>query len=137
TGAGAMSGGRRGMLLAIVFVTVWTAVEVIAAGVLTRVSPFQVVWTRYLVHLALMLLLFGWRRPSRLWRTRRPIFQVLRSLLRVGMPAGWIFPMDAGVDGGTLLSTYWLSPLLVLALARLALGEVAPPAIWLAALAGW
>ncbi len=132
-----MSPARRSMLLAVVFVTVWTAVEVIAAGVLTRVSPFQVVWTRYVVHLALMLLLFGWRDPARLWRTDRPAYQILRSLLMVAMPASWIFATQSGVDGGTLMGIFWLSPLLVLVLARAMLQESAPAGLWLAALVGW
>ena len=125
------------MLLAIAFVIGWTLVELIAAGVLARVSPFQVVWIRYVVHLVLMLLVFGWRRPSRLWRSRRPAYQLVRSLLMVGMPASWIFAMQAGVDSGLLMAIFWLSPLLVLALARILLGEVAPAGVWGAALVGW
>ena len=125
------------MLLAIAFVVGWTVVELIAAGVLARVSPFQVVWTRYVVHLVLMLLVFGWRRPARLWRSRRPAYQLLRSLLMVGMPASWIFAMQAGVDAGLLMAIFWLSPLIVLALARIMLAEVAPAGVWIAALIGW
>ena len=131
-----MTRDKRGMLLAMVFIAVWTLVELVAAGVLARVSPFQVVWTRYVVHLLLMLLLF-WRRPSTLWRTSRPVYQLLRSLLMVGMPASWIFAMQAGVDGGLLMAIFWISPLLVLVLARLLLGEVAPAGIWIAAAIGW
>ncbi len=131
-----MTRDRRAMLLAMAFIAVWTLVELVAAGVLARVSPFQVVWTRYVVHLALMLLLF-WRRPWSLWRTSRPVYQLLRSLLMVGMPASWIFAMQSGVDGGLLMAIFWVSPLLVLVLARLLLGEVAPAGIWIAAGVGW
>jgi len=132
-----MTAGRRSMLLMIAFVTLWTCVEVIAAGVLSRLSPYQVVWTRYVVHLALMLLIWGWHKPASLWRTRRPTYQFARAALMVGMPASWVTAMQMGVHPTTLMTIFWLSPLLILGFARLVLGEVASRTIWLAALIGW
>jgi drug/metabolite transporter (DMT)-like permease len=132
-----MSDGRRSMLLMIVFVALWAAVEVLAAGVLSGAySPYQVVWTRYAVHLLAMLALFGWRDPASLLRTQRPLFQLARSLLMLVMPASWIIAMQQGVGVGTLMSIFWLSPLLVLGLAHAFLGERAPWPLWLAAAIG-
>ena len=126
-----MSGARRSMLLMVAFVALWAALEALAAKVRAHYSPYQVVWTRYAVHLLFMLALWGWREPATLWRTRRPGFQLTRSMLMLGMPASWVFAMNAGVASGTLMSIFWLSPLLILAFARVFLGERAPASVWL------
>lgn len=129
-----MSSHRKAILLMLVFVGLWAAIEILAWQVLQRYSPYQVVWTRYAVHLLLMLLLFGWREPARLVRTRRPVFQLLRSLLMLAMPASWVMGVQAGLSGETVMSIFWVSPLLVLALGALFLNERMPLAIWLATL---
>ena len=131
TGASPMTGARRSMLLMVAFVALWAALEALAAKVGAHYSPYQVVWTRYAVHLLFMLALWGWREPATLWRTRRPGFQLTRSMLMLGMPASWVFAMNAGVASGTLMSIFWLSPLLILAFARIFLGERAPASLWL------
>ena len=122
------------MLLMALFVALWAAVEELAAGALQRYSPYQVVWTRYVVHVLFMVAVWGWREPASLWKTGRPVFQVLRSMLMLGMPASWIIAMQLGVGGGTLMSVFWMSPLLILAFAKLFLGERATWLLWIAAL---
>jgi drug/metabolite transporter (DMT)-like permease len=126
-----MSAMRRSMLLMVAFVALWATVEALAARVLMHYSPYQVVWTRYGVHLAFMVAVWGWRQPSSLWHTRRPAFQLGRSMLMLGMPASWAIASSAGMDPSTVMSVFWLSPLLILVFARLFLGEKAPGAIWL------
>jgi drug/metabolite transporter (DMT)-like permease len=117
-------------------VALWTAVEALAAGVLRTYSPYQVVFTRYAVHLALAAALWGGRDPIGLVRTGRPAAHVGRSLLMLVMPASWILAGERGVPVDTTLAVFWTSPLLVLALARLVLRERSPRAAWvLAALA--
>lgn len=132
-----MKGQRRAMLLMGAFATLWALVEALAAGVLRDYSPYQVVWTRYGVHLALMLALFGWQDAPSLWRTRRPALQVGRSMLMVGMPASWVVASQLGVPTSTLLAVFWLSPLLVLLFARLLLRERVAPSMWAAAAGGY
>ncbi len=127
-----MTDNRRAMLLMLAFVSLWALVEAMAAHVLRAYSPFQVVWTRYAVHLALLLLVWGWREPASLWRTRRPVFQLARSLLMLGMPACWIIGMQLGVRAATVMALFWLSPLFILLLARLFLRERVPASIWVA-----
>lgn len=127
-----MSPGRVSMLWMAAFVALWTVVEQLASGVLNLYSPYQVVWTRYAVHIALMLVVWGWREPGTLWHTRRPVYQIVRSLLMLGMPASWVVAMQHGVDPETLMAVFWLSPLLILALAHVLLGERAPWPVWLA-----
>lgn len=134
--AAVLSPGREAQLWMLAFVALWAVVEVLAGGVLRSYSPYQVVWTRYSVHLALMLLLWGPRAPRSLVETRRPWYQLARSMLMVGMPASWIIAGQAGVNGRTVLALFWLSPLLVLAFAALLAGERATGRIWIAALIG-
>lgn len=125
------------MLLMGAFAALWALVEALAAGVLRDYSPYQVVWTRYGVHLALMLALFGWRDAPALWRTRRPGLQFGRSMLMVGMPASWVVASQLGVPPSTLLAVFWLSPLLVLLLARVLLRERVAAPLWAAAAGGY
>jgi drug/metabolite transporter (DMT)-like permease len=132
-----MSDNRRAMLLMITSVVLWAAVEALAAPLLRLYSPYQVVWTRYATHIALMVLVWGWREPASLWRTRRPGYQLARSLLMVAMPASWVIGMQSGVWPDTLMAIFWASPLIIMGLARVLAGERARPALWAVALAGY
>ncbi len=104
------------------FAAVWALIEAVAAGVLVRYSPFQVVFTRYGVHLLFLWALFR-RTPRVLVRTTRPAFQAARSLLMLGMPACYVFSVQSGVPQSTLMMIFWLSPLLVMGLATAFLRE--------------
>jgi drug/metabolite transporter (DMT)-like permease len=127
-----MTPERRAMSWMIALVALWGMVEVLA-GVLHRpYSAYQVVWTRYGVHLLFMLALWGWREPSRLWRTSRPGLQWARSMLMLVMPAAVITAIGRGVDLLTIWTVFWVAPLLLLAFAAICLGEWAPPAVWIA-----
>jgi drug/metabolite transporter (DMT)-like permease len=130
-----MTATQRGMGLMLGFVLLWTVVEGVAADLLARYSPYQVVWTRYLVHLVCMTVLVVPRSPRRLVETRRPVYQLTRSLMMLIMPASWIIGMQAGV-GGAVFAAFWSSPLLVLAFSALILREPAHPLAWLAAAVG-
>ena len=121
------------MILMTLAMVIWLALEAIAGIVMRRYSPFQVVWTRYAVHLTFMLLVWGWREPSSLWVTKRPVFQLSRSLLMVGMPASWVFARQMGVSSAELMSIFWMAPLLILVLASAFLGERAKGSLWVAA----
>lgn len=127
-----MTANRRAILLMLVFVFLWAGIEAMAANVLRHYSPYQVVWTRYAVHLALMAALWGWREPASLWQTRRPVFHVGRSLLMLGMPASWVIGMQMGVSGHAVMTIFWISPLLILGLAWVFLQDRVPPLVWLA-----
>jgi drug/metabolite transporter (DMT)-like permease len=131
------AGLHRAMLLVAAFAALWAVVEVIAQHVLQRYSPYQVVWTRYVIHVALMFAVWGWHDPASLWRTKRPVFQLARSLLMLAMPASWVIGMQQGVDPETLLAEFWSSPLLVMALAALFLHEAVPAGAWIAGLAAF
>lgn len=130
-----MSTRNRGIAYMLGFAFLWAIVEMMGAVLLSRYSAFQVVWTRYLVHLLLMLALFGRSDPGRLVRTGRPVFQFLRSMTMLIMPASWVLAtrLDAG---DVVYAGFWSAPLLIVALSAVFLGERAPWQIWLAAAVG-
>lgn len=132
-----MNNARRAMLYMLGFAVMWALVEALAGSVLQRYSPYQVVWTRYTVHLLLMLALWGLRDPGRLWRTSRPGYQLSRSLLMLGMPASWIVATGHGEPAGTIMTIFWLSPLAIMLLAWWLLQERPPAWLWLSAAAAF
>jgi len=119
--------GRRAMLLLALFALAWAVVEgLFGARLQQHYALMQVVWCRYAVHLLCLLLVFGWRHPSRLWRTRRPVFQLSRSVLMLVMPASFALSLAAGDRAGTVWALFWAAPLMILFLARRWLGERVP-----------
>lgn len=129
--------GRRAMLLLALFALAWAWVEgVFGARLQLHYALMQVVWCRYAVHLACLVLLVGWRGPSRLWRTRRVGFQLARSLLMLVMPASFALALAAGDRPGTVWAMFWVSPLLILVFARRWFGERVPRWLWAVALIG-
>lgn len=124
---------RRGMTLMIGFVGLWAIVEALAAPIFSRISPYQIVWTRYGVHLAFMIALWGWRDPGLLLRTRQPVYQLGRSLLMLCMPASFVIATQRGVSGHTLVTLFWLAPLMILGMAHLLLKERVRLRYWLVA----
>jgi len=70
-----------------------------------------------------MLAVWGRMRPLALLHTRRPVFQMARSLLMVVMPAAWLVSLSRGVAPQTMGACLLLTPLLVLLAATIALGE--------------
>jgi drug/metabolite transporter (DMT)-like permease len=121
------------MLLMAVFSMVWVLIEIgVAIRLSNRYNLMQVVWWRYGVHLATMLLLFGWRDPAYLWRTSRPGYHWLRSLLMLVMPGSYVLAIQQGVAGDTVMMVFWLSPLCIVVAARLMLGELVTARTWAA-----
>jgi drug/metabolite transporter (DMT)-like permease len=129
-----MTGVQRAILLMLLFGATWEAVEIVGASLHGAYSPYQVVWGRYAVHLTFMLALFGWRDPLALVRTRRPVFQVARSLLMLIMPASWIMAMQRGLDVRTVMAVLALTPLLVVISGAVFLQERPGHWSWIAAI---
>ena len=81
-------------------------------GPAAGVSAYQVVWTRYGVHLTFMLLLFGPRRGTELVRTRRLGSQIVASLLMLGMPLSFIWELQRmSVPDASVV--FWIAPALI------------------------
>ena len=126
-----MSENRKAVQAMLAAGLLWTVMEVSASLFVGHYSAFQVVWLRYAVHLLLMFLVWGWREPSRLWITKRPLFQLGRSMLMVGMPAAWIFGTRLGVTTSEMLWFFWLSPIILLLIAWCFLQELVPRFVWI------
>jgi drug/metabolite transporter (DMT)-like permease len=133
TGWGTAGGdGRRALLLMFVFVLAWALVEgVVGAQLQNPYHLMQIVWCRYAAHLALMLLVWGWREPSRLWRTRRPVFHLARSLCMLVMPLSFAMAVYAGDGMHTVWAMFWIAPVMILVLAAGWLRESVPLVAWL------
>lgn len=127
-----MTSERRAVLLMLAFVALWTLVEALESSVLKTYSLLQVVWTRYGVHLMFMLALFGWRESATLWTTRRPLYQFARSMLMLGMPAFWVMGTQMGQGMASVMPFFWVTPFLILVLARLFLRESINRCLWTA-----
>lgn len=131
--AGSMGEGRRAMLLMAAFAALWAAIDALEGLLMQRYSLYQIVWTRFAVHLAVMLGVWGWWQPRLRWGTRRPVFQFARSLLLLGMAAAWLSGTQSGMDPTTLMCVFWLSPVLILLLARIIWRERLAARLWIAA----
>lgn len=128
---------RRAIVLLAGFAFAWVLVEEVVGARLQGHYPLmQVVWCRYAAHLVVLLALWGWSHPSRLWRTERPVYQLARSMLMLVMPLSFAMAVQGGAPTGTVWMVFWIAPLLILAFARWMLGERASWQLWLAATAG-
>jgi drug/metabolite transporter (DMT)-like permease len=91
---------------------------------------------RYGTHLLLMLVLWTPDGPGRLVRTRRPFLHVIRALTMLGMPAFFIFAI-ARMSVGTVMSLFWIAPLLAMLVATVWLGDRVGGRQWIAAAAAY
>ena len=108
----------------------WAAVETIGGALADPLTAYQVVWSRYAVHLLLMVIVFGRRYGVGLVRTRRFPLQVGRSLLMLGMPLCWVAAL-AAMPTSTVAAVFWVAPLLALGFAAMLLRERVRPNVWL------
>ena len=127
---------RRVMAWAGLFAVTWALLE-IAVGVALhgRYHVLQIVWCRYAAHIVAVMLIWGLRRPM-LWRTRRPIFQISRSLMMLAMPASFAWAIHEGVSLDFVESLFWTAPLQIVLIAWMFLREPPPLLAWAAAVFG-
>jgi drug/metabolite transporter (DMT)-like permease len=105
---------------------VWAMLEHVGGSAVSTIPPLELVWFRYLVHLAFMLLVVApWTRRN-LIRTRFPAVQIGRSLLMLGMPLCWILAAQR-MAPSSLMSILWAAMLLATALAAVVLREKPSP----------
>jgi drug/metabolite transporter (DMT)-like permease len=106
-----------GILIAM-FTLAWALVEIIGSQT-GGVSAYQVVWTRYGVHLAFMALVFGPRHGRDLVRTRRLPSQIFASLLMLGMPLCFIWELERmPVQDASVV--FWIAPALIVGMSMIA-----------------
>ena len=134
-----LSGGndlRRAMTWAIVFALCWAVIEVGLGSQLRNLYPLlQIVWCRYAVHLGVATAIWAWRRPP-MWGTERPAFHLARSLLMLTMPGAFVSAVMAGISAEFVWAVFWIAPLMIIALAGVALGERPPATVLIAAALG-
>ena len=94
------------------FTLCWAIMEIIAPT--TGLSPYEIVWTRYGIHLIVMALLVGRRQGLSLVKTRQPGREVLASLLMLGMPVCFVLAARRMPVQDTL-AIFWTAPALILA----------------------
>lgn len=114
----------------------WALIEHFGMMLPTGYSPLQTVWSRYLVHLIFMLIVFSPRRGYKLIRTRRLGMQITRSLMMLGMPACFIVGV-ALLPIEVVWVISWCSVVIELALSALFLKERVCAGLWVAAICGW
>jgi drug/metabolite transporter (DMT)-like permease len=127
-----MSNTRPDLKLVVAFVGLWAAEEALTALVIGRYGLAQIVWLRFALHLLLLVAVFGWNDPASLWRTRRPVAQLLRASMMVVMPGCWLLGVERGLSPATMMSVFWLAPLMILGLARAFLRERVSHGVWIA-----
>lgn len=127
---------RRVMAWAALFAVTWALLEIVVGLVLqARYQVMQIVWFRYAAHLAAVMLIWGVRRPT-LWRTRRPLFQISRSLMMLAMPASFALAIQQGVSLDFVQTLFWTAPFQIVVLAWVFLREPPPLTAWGAAVFG-
>ncbi|HZR63570.1 MAG TPA: hypothetical protein VFA85_00385 [Terriglobales bacterium] len=120
------------LALASGFSLFWALIEHI--GLRIRVSPYQVVWTRYATQLVLLLLSCGSHFRECVFRPRRLHLQILGSLLMLGMPLCFIAAVKR-MPEADVMGIFWVAPLLVAAASALPGRERPGIQAWAATLA--
>jgi drug/metabolite transporter (DMT)-like permease len=108
-----------------------------AAKYLSHDFPMvELLWARTAGHLAFVVVAFGPRHGRRLFRTRHPTPQLLRSLLLLASTA-FNFAALRSIGLATAAAISFTSPFVVALLAAPMLGERVGPRRWTAALVGF
>jgi hypothetical protein len=123
---------RLAMLWMALFAVSWAVLEEELGSRLRQPIPLtQIVWCRYASHLTLVVLIWGRRTPSQLWRTSRPTLQIGRSLLMLVMPLSFGAAVAFGGGLSAVWAAFWIAPLLILLFAAPITRERMPLWIWL------
>ena len=115
---------------------VWAMLEHVGGSAVSTIPPLELVWLRYFVHLAFMLLVVAPWTGTNLIRTRFPAVQIGRSLLMLGMPLCWILAAHR-MAPSSLMTILWAAMLLATALAAVILREKPSPMAQLLLLVGF
>jgi drug/metabolite transporter (DMT)-like permease len=111
----------RGVLLMILAILLFTAMDATAKGLISRYPAPQVIWTRFAGQLLLVLMFLGPRLGSVL-RTRFPVLHVWRSASQFGATAFFFLSLPhVGLAEATAIAD--INPVLITLGAALFLGE--------------
>lgn len=113
----------------------WSAIELAGEHLVSGVSPYQLVWTRYVFHLLFMIVVLGPRYKTTIIQTQRFKLQIARSLCMLTMPVCFILAAQQ-MPAHDVWSVYWFAPMMVLGISSWLLGEHAGSRHWMAAAFG-
>jgi drug/metabolite transporter (DMT)-like permease len=126
----------RGIPLAIAAVFCFALMDALAKY-LGKFYPVPgLVWTRYTIHMLVMLVMFGPRLKLDLVRTRQPGMQVLRGLLLVGSTCFFFYALKL-LPMAEASAIGFVSPLLVTIFGALLLNEKVSRRRWIAVASGF
>ncbi|HEX2905543.1 MAG TPA: DMT family transporter, partial [Phototrophicaceae bacterium] len=111
-------------------------VEMIGKVTVRGVSPYELIWVRYAVHLLFMGAVLGPRYKTQLVQTSHLKLQIVRGLCMLGMPVCYLLGAQS-LPINDVWSVYWLSPLIALGLSSVLLHEAAGWQRWAAVLVGF
>ena len=116
---------RQGILLMLLAILMFTAMDAVAKGLVARYPTAQVVWVRFAGQLLLVALILNARFPA-LARTAMPRLHVLRAFAQMGATGFFFLSLNyIGLAEATALTD--LNPVLITLGAALFLGEKLGP----------
>lgn len=126
---------RRATSLILLAALGWPLIEAVGGLLMARHTPYQVVVLRYSAHLVILLPLALLRSGTDLFRTRRPVLQLVRGFSMFLMPVVFV---AGSMSGGAawVWSAFWCLVVLVL-LGALLLGERPASTAWVVAGVGF
>jgi len=126
----------RGVLQMLAAVLCFALLDVTAKHLSQTFPVPMLVWARYALHFVLMLVFLA---PSMRWQlvaTRRPLLQVMRALMLVGV-TGFAMAAFRILPLAETTALLFVTPLIVALLAGPILGEKLRPLHWIASLCGF
>lgn len=116
---------RRGILLMLLAVLMFTAMDAVAKGLVAAYPTAQVVWARFAGQLLLVVLILNVRLPE-VARTRFPVQHLFRSAAQLGATGFFFLSLNhIGLAEATALTD--INPVLITLGAALFLGEKLGP----------
>lgn len=110
-------------------------VETIGGHFISDLSVVQLVWSRYAIHLMLLLVVLAPRRGAAIVQSSNLGLQIVRSMTMLVMPLAFVLAVNY-MPANDVWTAYWLSPLTILGLGVIVLGERAGPVRWVAGFVG-
>jgi drug/metabolite transporter (DMT)-like permease len=127
---------KRGIALVLATTVLFVAYDCISKHVARHYPVTEVLWVRYLIHVAFMLAVFGPRMRLNLMKARRPVLQIVRALFLIGSSFAFMNGLRY-LPLGDSTAIYFLMPLLLTALSVPLLGEKVETRNWLAVFLGF
>lgn len=126
----------RGVALIVSAVFMFSSMDTVAKHMLKSYPIGPLIWARYFLQFALMIVIFGPRMGLGLARTRHPRLQILRGLLLVGSTAFFYLSLEFLPLAEAAAITF-VGPVLVTAFSGPLLRERVAPRQWFAVMLGF